>query len=128
MEAEVKFEYVENMDLGTLVRALIIEDGDIAHGPFLKEIHCEDGFSLSVQVHDLAGATPRRNPEVGAFYVSAEVGFPSSRPEPWDVWLNYAHNRGDFDPTSDNVFGWVPAHQIEALLDLHGGIAERVFV
>ncbi|MGH3703763.1 MAG: hypothetical protein ACRDT9_03960 [Agromyces sp.] len=83
-------------------------------------VRCADGFKMSVVAGPGAYCSPRPKPIVGLTgnYTAAEVGFPSERPEPWDIWREFAENADD--PTA-TVYGWVPFEVIEALAALHGG-------
>ena len=76
---------------------------------------CADGFRLSV----IAGGGAYSTPRDGAPYVAVEVGFPSSRPEPWEgVWRAFAE---DEDDPTETVYGYVPVDLVEALIAAHGG-------
>lgn len=85
-------------------------------------IRCADGFSLSVVAGAGAYCSPRPGfAEASDYegpYTSAEVGFPSARPEPWSDWAPLAENA---DIPTQTVYGWVPFELIEALIALHGG-------
>ena len=85
-------------------------------------IECVDGFSLSVQTGNGMYCEPRPEfPEDGELigpFVSAEIGFPNARPEPWDVWEEYCEQP---DSPTRTVYGYVPAEIIRALIELHGG-------
>ena len=78
-------------------------------------VQCRDGFTMSVIAGGGAYASPR---EGGGPYKAVEMGFPSERPEPWDVWQERAESPGT--PT-ETVYGWVPVYTVQALIDLHGG-------
>ena len=93
-----------------------------------NRITCDDGFNLSVQTGYGAYCSPRpdnfdsltdlrEGDVIGPFY-AAEVGFPSERPEPWDVWETYCD---DSEKPMGTVYGYVPADVIRALIELHGG-------
>lgn len=84
------------------------------HAP---RIVCADGFSLSVQVHEGAYCSPRDG--IGPDWLSAEIGFPSARPN--DAVMAYAE---DDDNPTDTVYGYVPMELIDALVAEHGGIAD----
>lgn len=79
-------------------------------------ITCDDGFSLSVQVHSGAYCSPRDG--IGPDWTSAEIGFPSGTPTP-EV-MAYAEDAAD--PT-ETVYAYVPIELIDALIDAHGGFA-----
>jgi len=51
-------------------------------------------------------------------YLSVELGFPSQRPEPWEVWGKYAE---DPDAPMNTVYGYVPVGLVRALIRSHGG-------
>jgi hypothetical protein len=95
-------------------------------------ITCADGFRLSVIAREGVYCTPR--PRISNIavtgdvpsdypgpFIAVEVGFPSSRPEPWDEWREYVED--DTDPTG-TVYGYVPVALVRALIESHGG--ERV--
>jgi hypothetical protein len=94
-------------------------------------IKCADGFTFSAIAGAAASCTPQPAfcvsgtcPEMptsvgdvactypGSFS-TIEVGFPSSRPEPWDEWEKYG-NEGD-------VFSYVPVDLVRELVASHGG-------
>jgi hypothetical protein len=77
-------------------------------------IRCKDGFRLSVTAGGSAYCAPRPP------YKAVEVGFPSSRPEPWRRWKAYAANSQD--PT-ETVYAYVPVELVRALIESHGGEA-----
>lgn len=78
-------------------------------------ITCADGFSLSVIAHQFT----YRIPALGdGPFTHVEVGFPSERPEPWDVWRKYADDEND--PT-ETVYGYVPVELVRELITSHGG-------
>jgi len=79
-------------------------------------IHCADGFSMSVQVHEGAYCSPRDGR--GSCWSSAEIGFPSDRPS--DEVMTYAEDSGS---PCHTVYGYVPMQLIDDLVALHGGIA-----
>ncbi len=81
-------------------------------------IHCADGFSLSVQVHEGAYCSPRDG--IGPDWSRAEIGFPSERPS--DEVMAYAEEP---DRPTDTVYGYVPMDVIDRLVADHGGIAEK---
>jgi hypothetical protein len=79
-----------------------------------ERIKCNDGFSMSVQASSGAYCTPRKDDEER--YTHVEVGFPSEMEELLMPWVG-----GMFVPTEE-VYGWVPAHIIRAVIDNHGGM------
>ena len=71
----------------------------------VKRLHCNDGFSMSVQAHYGAYYSPRTDPTDTGYYFEVEVGFPSEREElldkkfmaskkGFDQWLEYAEKNG----------------------------------
>ena len=82
--------------------------------PLAKRITCNDGFSLSVQASWGAYCVPRTN--IGP-WDQVEVGFPSDKPE---LIMEYAE---DPDRPTDTVYGYVPVHLVERLIELHGGMS-----
>lgn len=87
-----------------------------------NKIVCVDGFTVSVIAGAGAYCTPRPGfdapDDYEGPYVSAEVGFPSARPEPWEAWSEYCESP---DAPTETVYGWVPFSVIQALIALHGG-------
>jgi hypothetical protein len=57
-------------------------------------------------------------------YTHVECGFPSERPEPWDVmdgplcWKEYAE---DAEMPTETVYAYVPVELVRCLLLSHGG-------
>ena len=81
-----------------------------------QRVVCADGFSMSVQAHETAYCSPRRdyaNP-----YTSVEVGFPN-REEP--LLLEYAEEP---DQPTATVYAWVPVQVVTTVIAKHGGIVE----
>jgi hypothetical protein len=87
---------------------------DGSHFPLAKRITCVDGFSLSVQASHGAYCSPRKN--IGPWY-EVEVGFPSAKPE------IIFHRAEDPSRPTETVYGYVDIKDVEALIDLHGGMA-----
>ena len=94
-----------------------------------NKIRCADGFTLSVIAGEGAYSSPRPDRYGGLGdapgdypgpYHAVEVGFPSSRPEPWDRWVEYAETPQD--PTQ-TVYGYVPVPLVRDLVASHGGEA-----
>jgi hypothetical protein len=107
-------------------------------------ITCKDGFTMSVIAHWGAYCSPRpsycRNSGYGKGepcgechdggmmgdvpcdfagpYYALEMGFPSKRPEPWPLWLEFVD---DPDKPTDTVYSQVPATMLRELVVLHGG-------
>ena len=83
-------------------------------------VHCADGFKMSVLAGWGAYSIPRPLDDFEGPYLAVEVGYPSARPEPWDLWSTYAECESD--PTG-TVYGRVPVDMVRALVALHGGEA-----
>ena len=83
----------------------------------LPQIHCTDGFSMSVQVGYSLYSTPKK---VAKRYSAVEIGFPSEY-EP----LIEEFAEGSFDETPDyteTVYPYVPVAIVDKVLKKHGGI------
>ncbi len=78
-------------------------------------VRCADGFQMSVISGEGAYCSPRS--DVGP-YTEVEVGYPSSRPEPWDTWSQYCE-----DPENPvmTVYSYVPIDVVRSLVAMHGG-------
>lgn len=94
-----------------------------------NKIVCADGFTLSVIAGEGAYCSPRPTrflnsgmgdvaQEYPGPYHEVEVGFPSSRPEPWGEWEEYAESKDD---PVESVYGYVPVDLVRALVASHGG-------
>lgn len=128
-------------DVGTLED--IIKNGNRGHvGNLANKVYCKDGFSVSVIAGGGAYCSPRpaycfcalkgmedyppHEPnelepaphDYPGPYIEVEVGFPSERPEPWDVWGECAE---DPDRPTETVYPYVPIYMIKELIELHGG-------
>ena len=81
----------------------------------IPRITCADGFSMSVQASMYAYCTPRedRGP-----WTHWEVGYPTEVEPLLMEWCE------DKDRPTDTVYGWVPGHVIEAIVNKHGGVDE----
>ena len=75
---------------------------------------CADGFSMSVQAHQTAYCSPRR--DYADPYTSVEVGFPSEKEELLMEWCE------DPDDPTGTVYGWVPTQIVTNVIAKHGGI------
>lgn len=91
----------------------------------IEPIRCVDGFTVSVQAGTMHyctgsdGSRPYMFEELFLPFRTVEVGYPSSRPEPWEeVWKEYAE---DPDKPTETVYGYVPVEQVRALIESHGG-------
>ena len=80
-----------------------------------KHVVCEDGFRMSVQASSGHYCEPRD--DNAPVYTAVEVGFPSEA-EP--LLMQYID--GDMSAPTENVYGWVPAHVIHAVIAKHGGM------
>ena len=81
-------------------------------------VHCEDGFSMSVQASENHYCLPNDNEGP---YLEAEVGYPSEA-EP--LLMEYSE---DPENPAKTVYGHVPLEVINEIIDRHGGLAsERV--
>ncbi len=81
-----------------------------------RRTKCADGFTLSIQASETHYCSPRENEGP---WTAVEVGYPSERPEPWGVWVEYAE---DPEIPTGTVYGWVPVALVRQLIDLHGGV------
>lgn len=86
------------------------------HRSPIPAIHCNDGFTISVQAHYGAYCSPRVTEDIE--YYQFECGFPSGPVPELREWKD-----GD-DDTDDTqtVYGYVPVMAIVALVEKHGGI------
>lgn len=82
--------------------------------PRMPWIICADGFTMSVQASAIHYCTPKDN--VGP-YTAFEVGYPSQN-EPLLHPYGYQLEDGGWD----NVFAWVPATVVDAIIAKHGGV------
>lgn len=84
----------------------------------VKRLHCNDGFSMSVQAHDGAYCSPRVDPDKTSYYYTVEIGFPSDKE---DLIMQYVE---DYDRPTDTVYGYVPIEVVAAVIEKHGGIKD----
>ena len=84
--------------------------------PINRPIVCHDGFEMSVQASENHYSIPRQD---DGPYTHVEVGFPS---EKVDLLMPYAENADADDPTEE-VYAWVPAEVVMAIVIAHDGIA-----
>jgi len=86
---------------------------------------CEDGYEFSVATGLSAYCVPRNN--IGP-YTHVEIGFPPTRPEPWEgVWEHFRNTDevgGERAP--NDIYCQVPVHIVETLIQLHGGEAKLI--
>lgn len=80
-----------------------------------KRMYCADGWNVSVQAGDGMYSYPRSND--ADEYHAVELGYPSAGDE---RLREYADTEKE-DMTQD-VFGYVPVHVLQAIADDHGGI------
>jgi hypothetical protein len=78
---------------------------------FCPEVHCTDGFTMSVQAGEKYYCSPR---SYTGPYTTVEVGYPS---EPEEVLTPY-------DNAGVSVYGWVPVEIVDAIIAKHGGFAK----
>ena len=79
----------------------------------IPRIKCNDGFEMSVQGSSGHYSSPR---EYGDEFYEMEIGFPTQEEA---LIIQYAENKDDLTNT---VYGWVPVHVIQKVIDKHGGI------
>ena len=83
------------------------------------EVKCADGFTVSVQASRYFYSTPNAYMAEGC-YTHWELGFPSEA----DALINeYAK---DEDNLTDTVYGFVPTEIVNALIEKHGGLVEKI--
>ena len=82
----------------------------------VKRLHCNDGFSMSVQAHEYNYCSPRVKPEETDCYYQVEVGFPSEREE---LLMEYVE---DCDKPTDTIYAYVPVKVVQEVIEKHGGI------
>ena len=98
--------------------AASLDDLTRASGGGRYAFRSADGFTMSIIAHYGAHCSPR--PSLGDTnfvpYDTVEVGFPSSRPEPWEEWEQYAE-----DPSlpCETVYSYVPVATVRDLIELH---------
>ena len=80
-----------------------------------KRLHCESGFSMSIQADERKYCSPRSNTGPWA---SVEIGFPSHE-EP--LLMPFAEDQSN--PT-ETVYGWVDVGIVQGVIIKHGGITE----
>ena len=82
----------------------------------VKRLHCNDGFSMSVQAHEYNYCSPRVDPADTDYYFEVEVGFPSEREE---LLMEYVE---DYDNPTGTVYSYVPVEVVQEVIEKHGGI------
>lgn len=80
-------------------------------------IHCEDGYVLSVQASEYVSA---RGEGRGADTHWQEVEVLTEAVPEWDKYLQLETENGP------NVYGFVPVDEVQSLIDKHGGIDRSV--
>ena len=94
-------------------------------------IVCKDGFNISVQASENHYCSPRINTSDGSTYTEVECGYPSEMARiPYDQLTENDFQSYAEDPHSltKSVYGYVPVHVVDNLLNSHGGIdVERTF-
>lgn len=83
----------------------------------VPQVHCADGFQMSVQASSSHYCTPRDS--VGP-WSAVEVGFPSERVESFMPFAD------DADSPTDTVYGWVPIDLVAQAIADHGGFATHL--
>lgn len=89
-------------------------------------IVCKDGFTASIIAGWGVYCSPRPgglysndvSEEYAGPYTHVEVGYPSERPEPWDVWEEFCESP---ERPTETVYGYVPVDVVQDLITLHGG-------
>ena len=84
------------------------------HG--VKRLHCNDGFSMSVQAHYGAYCSPRVDPSETDYYFKVEIGFHSEKEE---LIMKYVE---DYDNPKETVYGYVTVEVVQEVIEKHGGI------
>ena len=84
--------------------------------PCVERLHCNDGFSMSVQAHKHSYCSPRTDPTATNYYFKVEVGFPSEREE---LLMEYVE---DYDNPTDTIYAYVPVGVVQEVIEKHGGI------
>ena len=85
----------------------------------LPQIHCTDGFSMSVQVGYSLYCTPKK---VAKRYSAVEIGYPSEHEPLIEEYAEcYTFEELDIDFTN-TVYPYVPVNVVNKVLRKHGGI------
>ncbi len=85
----------------------------------LPQIHCTDGFSMSVQVGYSLYCTPKK---VAKRYSEVEIGFPSEHEPLIEEYAEcFTFEELDIDFTN-TVYPYVPVGIVNKVLKKHGGI------
>lgn len=78
-----------------------------------KRIHCEDGFTISVQAGEWMYCSPKTN---DGPWTMVECGYPSEKVPELMEWADEEEN-----PTK-TVYGYVPVGVVEGVIRKHGGV------
>ena len=84
----------------------------------LPQIHCIDGFSMSVQVGYSLYSKPKK---VAKRYSEVEIGYPSEHEPLLEEYAETIFEDGFIDYT-DTVYPYVPVKIVDNVLEKHGGI------
>lgn len=82
--------------------------------PIIPAAYCKDGFEISIQASEYNYCSPRINE--ASIYTSFELGYPSKKDE---LITEYAEDK---EKPTDTVYGYVPVHVVNELIEKHGGI------
>ena len=86
----------------------------------LPQIHCTDGFSMSVQVGYSLYCTPKK---VAKRYSAVEIGYPSEHEPLIEEYAESFYDDGeDVTDYTDTVYPYVPVKVVDKVLKKHGGI------
>ena len=82
----------------------------------LPQIHCIDGFSMSVQVGYSLYSKPKK---VAKRYSEVEIGYPSEHEPLLEKYVESFFVTPDF---TDSIYPYVPVKVVDKVLKKHGGI------
>jgi len=86
----------------------------------LPQIHCTDGFSMSVQVGYSLYSTPKK---VAKRYSAVEIGYPSEHEPLIEEYAEFTPFNEEENPDyTDTVYPYVPVKIVDKVLKKHGGI------
>ena len=86
----------------------------------LPQIHCTDGFSMSVQVGYSLYSTPKK---VAKRYSAVEIGYPSDHEPLIEKWAEFTpFDEAEEPDYTDTVYPYVPVKVVDKVLKKHGGI------
>jgi len=87
-------------------------------------IHCNDGFSFSVQASEYHYSVPRK---AKAFhYKAVEVGFPSKKESLLVDFVEPSFQDGEKIRWTKTVYPYVPVEVVNNIILKHGGIKEDI--